>query len=411
MAAVKKKFRTVHRLILPAALGDWTKYQPQPLPAEAPWPALEKKITADQILAWRDYHYLWGQQLVVFFKEALQLAAKLYEVLLVPADQAGRRSSPAASCVSADIYFPEAGETARLTISAGLAKYLAAENLGQGFADLTGAQPLTDLDLVNLRVTLEKIVRLLPPVKDRNFPGAATIGSALKENLPAARPGCLTAGVKLDLAGKTPGSLEIDYPESLLIKILPALSATAPLGRRRINLSAKNLGDLPVPCRVILGSATVTTGELSRLQPGDVVLLEKSLTKPLDIVFGDDIILSGGPGLANRHLAIQILLKAANAGFPAQIQTGPYLSREKKEVDLMKGKEYFSEEKKDYLDEDLEEEELEKEKEEEVPEEEEKETPEEETEEEKKEKKEAEEEIEEDEDEYEEYEEDEEDEV
>lgn len=410
MALAKKKFRTSHRLILPEALADWTEFRPAPLPSEAPWPILEKKIPAEKLIAWRDLHYRWGRNLLEKLQNDFQIKGELLEVQLGQSPTGLDLLARSGNYLSAQVQLPDQADQVWLFLSENLAKFLAAETLGQGFADLTGSQPLTELDQVNLKVALERFWQAAPAWPDKRLQNPAQIGPVKKETAPAL-PRYLAAALRLRWAGSQPGWLEVLYPESLLLKLLPVLPEAAAPPRRRIKLSGKSLADLAVPVSVRLGSSSVTAGDLAKLRRGDVVLLEKSLTEPVEIVFGQDLVLTGGPGLSHDHLAVQVL--AANSltrlTTPPQIETAPL--SEKKEVELMKGKQYFSAEKEDYLTEELEEEELEEEKESEA-EEVEKEIPAEEEETEGEElEEEEEEEVEEEEDEYEEYEEDDEDEV
>ncbi len=68
----------------------------------------------------------------------------------------------------------------------------------------------------------------------------------------------------------------------------------------------KNIEKARIPMSVVLGHADLTVGELLDLQVGDVVQLDKSANKPLDIVVGSKTKFHGVPGLLGSRMGMQI---------------------------------------------------------------------------------------------------------
>jgi len=61
-----------------------------------------------------------------------------------------------------------------------------------------------------------------------------------------------------------------------------------------------------LPVVVELGKATISLKELLSLEVGDVVVLDKRVGEPLNILVGKKVKMKGMPGRSGRRLAIKI---------------------------------------------------------------------------------------------------------
>lgn len=77
-----------------------------------------------------------------------------------------------------------------------------------------------------------------------------------------------------------------------------AITPTSIMGR---------VGDVPVELRAILGNAHFTLDELSSLQVGDVIALERRAQDPVDIVVHDRLFCQARAGVAGQLVAVELI--------------------------------------------------------------------------------------------------------
>lgn len=111
---------------------------------------------------------------------------------------------------------------------------------------------------------------------------------------------------------ETNGSMSICIPYSVLKPIVSELSPhtwasgeTEAAGSHRQGLLT-HLKFTSVDVAVLLGEVTVGFEELLHLQPGDVMLLDTQVTRPLPVMVGNTKRYAGQPGLTGHNLAVQI---------------------------------------------------------------------------------------------------------
>ena len=54
---------------------------------------------------------------------------------------------------------------------------------------------------------------------------------------------------------------------------------------------------IPLKLRVVLGSVSMTVGEVARLKPGSLIKLDRSLGQPVDVIVGERMICRGEIGV------------------------------------------------------------------------------------------------------------------
>lgn len=70
---------------------------------------------------------------------------------------------------------------------------------------------------------------------------------------------------------------------------------------------------VPITVRVRLGQAQVAMGELMRLEPGDVLLLDRSCDEPAEVLVGQRVVMSGFPASCEGQYALRIAARAGGA--------------------------------------------------------------------------------------------------
>lgn len=113
--------------------------------------------------------------------------------------------------------------------------------------------------------------------------------------------------------GKSEGIMSICLPYIVLEPVLPKLSAHYWFASTRkeanldhLNQIKKKIEKAKVPLVVELGGATLLMQELLQLQVGDVIPLDSSIEKELDVRIGTKTKFKAKPGLVGNKMAIQI---------------------------------------------------------------------------------------------------------
>ncbi|MBP9015844.1 MAG: flagellar motor switch protein FliM [Candidatus Atribacteria bacterium] len=112
--------------------------------------------------------------------------------------------------------------------------------------------------------------------------------------------------------GEREGMMTICIPYLVVEPITQKLSASLWFAGRRSTDSQiqekvkKRINQVRLPVTVELGKASITLKELLNLEIGDVVVLDKRVGEPLDVLVGEKTKMKGMPGRVNRRLAIKI---------------------------------------------------------------------------------------------------------
>lgn len=75
------------------------------------------------------------------------------------------------------------------------------------------------------------------------------------------------------------------------------------------NAIVSNLKNVPINIKTKISTETLPMQEISRLQPGDVVLLNKSIEEPIEILANGKVLLHANPGIYNNRYAVTITHK------------------------------------------------------------------------------------------------------
>lgn len=200
---------------------------------------------------------------------------------------------------------------------------------GTGFAPDTARNP-TEIELAllqslvgNMLTSLTeawgRVVDLQPAIRDVVL-DARYVQVALRSDP------VVVIALEVALAQNS-GTVTLCLPYVALEPILPKLTAQLwfASGRRGgdahlVDLLRQSLEAVEIDVMVELGSASVTLQELTELSVGDVVLMERTVDQPLDLVIGGRRKFLGRPGTVGNKLAVQVVGKVEELEILEQIR-------------------------------------------------------------------------------------------
>lgn len=115
--------------------------------------------------------------------------------------------------------------------------------------------------------------------------------------------------IKLDSSHPSEGILSVCYPRRLLEAVVEnneSGDAAASSKSADTTMMAASLSQAPVQVSACIEGATLTLGELSNLQPGDVVVLGKPVDEPARASIGGIEMFTGDVGHHNGKVALRI---------------------------------------------------------------------------------------------------------
>lgn len=150
-----------------------------------------------------------------------------------------------------------------------------------------------------------RIVELTPDVSE------LALGPQVMHAIPPSEF-VITAWYEIRLAEQT-GGISLCFPLTILEQILPKLTGQSlfdnrPARRAKEDERVREEQVLPmsVLLRAILGSARVPAVDLARLEPGDIIVLDREIDEPLRLMVGNCERFAGVPGTHGRRLALQV---------------------------------------------------------------------------------------------------------
>lgn len=150
-------------------------------------------------------------------------------------------------------------------------------------------------DLINLSLLLEGVTSTML------FTQVASPGDMV-----------MVASCEIKLANTT-GMMSVCVPVATIEPVISKLSTELCMGGAKRNTSdestedlTQNLSRMPMTCSAILGSTTVTIGDLVNLAAGDVVRLNTNIRSDLTFAVGEHRKFYCKPGLVGSRLAVQI---------------------------------------------------------------------------------------------------------
>jgi flagellar motor switch protein FliM len=176
----------------------------------------------------------------------------------------------------------------------------------RAFTDLEGILLGEIIDHIgwSIRAAFDTHIKLEPTVSDiQARPGIGHVAVSSDSVL------VQSFRIKLDAGHPSEGILSVCYSRHLLEAVLENRgTAEAVEGERPEDAAAMeaSLAEAPVQLSARINGATLTLGELSLLQPGDVVVLGNPADEPATVSIGDVELLTGDVGRHNGRVALRI---------------------------------------------------------------------------------------------------------
>lgn len=125
----------------------------------------------------------------------------------------------------------------------------------------------------------------------------------------------ITIGMEV---GEHMGHITLAFPYSTVVPVLAKLSQHVGLeeeptvNEAESEMLRNSLTEAPVPIEVELGHASITVGDFSNLQVGDLIRLSTPVGGQVQVFVGDRLTFSGRPGVVDDRMAVQISAFGAN---------------------------------------------------------------------------------------------------
>ncbi len=126
--------------------------------------------------------------------------------------------------------------------------------------------------------------------------------------------------------GQNAGTVTLCLPYVALEPVLPKLtaqlwfaSARGGAAKQQMESLRQGLDKVSIDVMVELGSTMVTVQDLMDLKEGDVVLMDRTMGTPLDVVIGNRRKFVARPGMVGNRLAVQIAGKVEELQAPEEV--------------------------------------------------------------------------------------------
>lgn len=83
-------------------------------------------------------------------------------------------------------------------------------------------------------------------------------------------------------------------------------NTTPPTETEVRNLIISHLNDIPIPVKAVLGRANISVSDLMTVEKGDVLVLDKRIDSPIEILIDDTIFFMGRPAKSMKKCAVAI---------------------------------------------------------------------------------------------------------
>lgn len=299
-------------LKLAPAIGDWTTYKPAKVLAKKVTSGLYgfDRLSREELDLFMMLHYQLVEAMLKRLKTDLQLAVELFSVSVEQTNYLNFLRGLNTPVVQAKLNFPNRHEGAALVIDLSLANSIINHSLGshdlealnRGLSDAENAVLSTALTeyLSGYSATFHNVV---------GQPAIALTGSPDAVADPAVNPSatfvCFSA--EAALADNAPGKIQFGYLAPVIKELLQLVrekKSQQPLNFKK--LPATLLGTLHCPAEVRLGTTALTTNDIERLEPGDVVTLDNSINAAVPMTIGGRLKLFCQPGIRDNKAAVRV---------------------------------------------------------------------------------------------------------
>lgn len=308
MPSTEQKDTNKRVIRLTPAIGDWTAYKPSRVEGKKIKSGVKgfKRLSEDELAKTLFIHYQFAQKFITNLKADLGVSADLYSV---SAEQTTYQNflKQFSRPVTQYKILTDGILDPTLFMELSLSSSLINRSLGLKDTPVP-VRPLTTLEEVILGTLNPELFSPLVPSFKSTFQitGFKFMGAPLltADSLINFSETFILFTVELSL-GENVTRFSLGYPYDTF----KALVAKLPEERAFLQLSRlpSSLYDhIMVPAQAELGSTSLFTKDLSRLEEGDVIALDSSLDSLMSVLIGDRLQVLGRPGIKHGKFSLKI---------------------------------------------------------------------------------------------------------
>lgn len=198
------------------------------------------------------------------------------------------------------------------------------DRLSGGSGQISGANDFTGIEIGMLEFQLEEVIRQLPTawrqaLFHQDLHLDTSVGTFKRHPKISARESVVVFEMEFSLGGAKTGRMYWEYPTQGLRHLLSQYDRVNAHLTPTVALSDEALLTQNVLIRAILGDAQVTMRDLQSLQPGDVIVLNSRIDRPLRLVIGNQADLHIQPGMVNDKLCGQVIMWHDKTGLSSRM--------------------------------------------------------------------------------------------
>jgi|GEM_PF-2390918 len=198
------------------------------------------------------------------------------------------------------------------------------DRLSGGSGQVSGANDFTGIEIGMLEFQLEEVIRQLPTawrqsLFQQDLHLDTSVGTFKRHPKISARESVVVFEMEFSMGGAKTGRLYWEYPTQGLRHLLSQYERVSAHLTPTVALSDDALLTQNVLIRAILGDAQVTMRDLQSLQPGDVIVLNSRIDRPLRLVIGNQADLHIQPGMVNDKLCGQVIMWHDKTGLSSRM--------------------------------------------------------------------------------------------
>lgn len=313
--AKKNPFIYSRSIKLGPAIGDWTTVQYRDTDLEEISISSVQNINFDSLprdqLKYVHYvHYRLAEQLTKKISLDMDIKVELHTITATQVSYEDFLISQQDKIVQSDFFIKEVGRV-NVILEWNLADMMV-NRLTGGKGEALGVESFSSIEMSILKTQMDQIVPL--------FENAWKINQNLRDIALKTSFGVYQPDKKISLReafilftfyfyfGKDElRKLVVAYPNPVLRRLLYLRALEPDPLKQRIMFFPQTLRSIKVPLKVVLGQASLTMKELQNLQSGDVVMLDRLLTSPVDLCVGNKKFMKVQPGVLDNSLCVQLI--------------------------------------------------------------------------------------------------------
>ena len=295
---------------LAPAIGDWTTYKPPKVLVKKVKTGLYgfDRLSREELNLFLLIHYQFIEEVLKRFKIDLKMGVELYSVSAEQTTYLNFLRTLSGPVAQLKISLGNSHEAIALILDLSLANSII--NYALGSQDLEPInRALTEAENTTLAAAIGEYLPSYAAVFQNiiQTPSLSVISSpdiSIEASINTSAT-FVTFNAQAAMGNNAPGRILIGYLGGTLKSLLAKYKQKEkPLNFSRFSPSF--LAKINIPAKVMLGQTSLTTGEINRMETGDVVLLDTSIDSPSKLVVGKKLTINCQPGAKEKKKAVRI---------------------------------------------------------------------------------------------------------